>query len=231
MRATYDRRRSRASELWVLIKYQTNTTAMMPSAVVTPCGSISAHAVSHVPPQTNCPGTQLLHSTPVYLHTCAALCARRVRARARECVCVCAWVAGHFTWVCARVRALVTWGVGATSLRTQKPDRLCSVRHHIARMCQPGKLQLRGRRSVAGEARWVGGHLEAPRPMIKNPQAWYIVLSCRFLSLSFSLSQPQVIHVCAHLGLCRQSGARCFVYTTKLPLPKAQRGVPKLRVA
>ena len=109
-RATYVRRRSRASELWVLIKYQTSTTAMMLSAVVTPCGSISAHAVAHVPPQTNCPGTQLLHSTPVYLHTCAALCARRVRARARECVCVCAWVAGHFTWGCVRVRALVTWG-------------------------------------------------------------------------------------------------------------------------
>jgi hypothetical protein len=67
----------------VLIKYQTVTTAKMLSAVVTPCGSISAHAVSHVPPQpqTNIPGTQLLHSTPVYLHTCAALCARRVRVR------------------------------------------------------------------------------------------------------------------------------------------------------
>ncbi len=74
----------------MLIKYQTSTTAMMLSAVVAPCGSISAHAVSHVPPQTNCPGTQLLHSTPVYLHTCAALCARRVRVRAWDvCLRVC----------------------------------------------------------------------------------------------------------------------------------------------
>jgi hypothetical protein len=73
----------------VLIKYQTNTTAMMLSAVVTPCGSISAHAVSHVPLQTNCPGTQLLHNTPVYLHN--------VRRSVRT-----AWACAH-AGVCLRV--------------------------------------------------------------------------------------------------------------------------------
>jgi hypothetical protein len=133
-RATYVRRRSRASELWVLIKYQTNTTAMTPSAVVTPCGSISAHAVSHVPRQKNCPGTQLLHSTPVYLHTCAALCARRVRVRAPKCVCVCEWVAGQFTCVGARVRAFLTWGERYLSSHSksgpplQRPESHCQNR-------------------------------------------------------------------------------------------------------
>ncbi len=152
----------------MLIKYQTNTTAVMLSTVVKACGSISAHAVAHVPRQKNCSGTQLLHSTPVYLHACAALCARRVRERARECGCVCAWFAGHLNdFTCVRAFSHGDARYLASHAKSGPPLQ-CPASHFQNRVMSPWQIAASGqakrsRRSVAGEARWVGGHLEAPR--------------------------------------------------------------------